>query len=188
VPTNGMPENDARWANPVRDIALIRIADKIARWIWGSRMLSAKTKYALKALISLAKEPGREPVLISALASQEGIPKKFLEQILIDLKALGFVGSKKGKHGGYYLRWNPEQIFVGQVMRGIEGPIALLPCVSVTRYERCEECIDEKACGLRLVFKDVRDATAKILDRTSLADVLARVEREKAQPEVMFQI
>lgn len=151
-------------------------------------MLSAKTKYALKALISLANEPDRNPVLIQSLAEKECIPKKFLEQILLDLKALGFVGSKKGKHGGYYLRWNPEQIFLGQVLRGIEGPIALLPCVSVTQYERCEECIDEKTCGLRLVFKDVRDATAKILDKTSLADVLARVEREKAQPDVMFHI
>jgi Rrf2 family protein len=151
-------------------------------------MLSAKTKYALKALISLAGEPDRNPVLIQSLAEKECIPKKFLEQILLDLKALGFVGSKKGKHGGYYLRWNPEQIFLGQVLRGIEGPIALLPCVSVTQYERCEECIDEKTCGLRLVFKDVRDATAKILDKTSLADVLERVEREKKQPDVMFHI
>lgn len=151
-------------------------------------MLSAKTKYALKAMVALAAESDRKPVLISVIAKNERIPKKFLELILLDLKALGFVSSKKGKNGGYFLRWNADQIFIGQVVRGIEGPLALLPCVSKTRYQRCADCRDEKACGLRLVFKEVRDSTAKILDYTSLADVLEKIETEKKAPEIMFHI
>src|SRR6185295_3559664 len=150
-------------------------------------MLSMKTRYAIKALIALARKPDREPVLISALAEEERIPKKFLELILLDLKGMGILGSRKGKFGGYFLRMEPEQVKIGQVVRGIEGPLALLPCVSLTQYERCD-CVDERTCGLRLVFKDVRDATAKILDNTTLRDVLNRIEREREQPEVMFHI
>src|ERR1700759_455065 len=147
-------------------------------------MLSMRTRYAIKALISLATENTREPVLISDLAERERIPKKFLELILLDLKAMGVVASRKGKHGGYFLRETPADIKLGRVIRGMEGPPALLPCVSQTQYERCEDCKDEMVCGLRLVFKDVRDATAKILDNTSLADVLARIDREKVQPDL----
>ena len=151
-------------------------------------MLSMKTRYAIKALIGLAGEHSREPVLISALAEREMIPKKFLELILLDLKGMGLVASRKGKHGGYFLRELPADIKIGRVIRGMEGPLALLPCVSQTQYERCEDCKDEFTCGLRLVFKDVRDATAKILDNTSLADMLARSEREKSNPDLMFHI
>lgn len=151
-------------------------------------MLSMKTRYAIKALIALAKEPSRDPVLISYLAEKENIPKKFLELILLDLKGMGILGSKKGKHGGYFMRMDADKVTLGQIVRGIEGPLALLPCVSQTQYERCEDCPDEKVCGLRLAFKDVRDATAQILDHTSLTDVLARIEREKQQPDLMFHI
>ena len=151
-------------------------------------MLSMKTRYAIKALIALAREPSRDPVLISYLAEKETIPKKFLELILLDLKAMGILGSKKGKHGGYFLRLEPGQVKIGQVVRGIEGPLALLQCVSQTQYERCADCPDEKVCGLRLVFKDVREATSKILDNTSLADVMARVDREAQQSEFMYNI
>jgi Rrf2 family protein len=146
-----------------------------------------KTRYAIKALIALAQKPDHKPVLISTLAEDERIPKKFLELILLDLKAMGILGSRKGKHGGYFLRTEPEHVKLGQVVRGIEGPLALLPCVSLTQYERCD-CVDEQTCGLRLIFKDVRDATSKILDNTSLRDVLARIEQERQQPEVMFHI
>jgi Rrf2 family protein len=151
-------------------------------------MLSKKTQYALKAMIALATcEPGA-PVMIATLAERESIPKKFLELILLDLKSLGVVQSKKGKQGGYYLSRKPAEIKLGHIIRGIEGPLALLPCVSLSAYERCDECHEERTCGLRLVMKDVRDATAKILDNTSLADVLDRVELEKTKPEVMFHI
>src|SRR5438045_8120958 len=107
-------------------------------------MLSMKTRYAIKALIGLARLPHRDPVLISELAKQETIPKKFLELILLDLKAMGILGSRKGKHGGYFLRMNADKVTLGQIVRGIEGPLALLPCVSQTQYERCEDCPDEK--------------------------------------------
>ncbi len=151
-------------------------------------MLSMKTRYAIKALIALARKSERTPVLISALAEQESIPKKFLELILLDLKAMGMLSSKQGKHGGYFLRLEPKQITIGQIVRGIEGPLALLQCVSQTRYERCSDCPDEKLCGLRLVFKDVRDATSKILDNTSLEDVMTRVDVEGRNTDLMFHI
>jgi Rrf2 family protein len=151
-------------------------------------MLSKKTKYALLAMIALAKEPQGNPTMIASLAKNERIPKKFLELILLDLKSLGVVQSRKGKHGGYYLSRSPDEIRLGQIIRGIEGPLAPLPCVSQTAYARCDECRDERACGLRLIMKDVRDATAKILDNTSLADVLERVSAATRTPEVMFHI
>ncbi|MEI6235345.1 MAG: Rrf2 family transcriptional regulator [Planctomycetota bacterium] len=151
-------------------------------------MLSMKTRYAIKALLSLANEPTREPVLIAELAEKENIPKKFLELILLDLKAMGILGSRKGKGGGYFLRLEPRQVTIGSIVRGIEGPLALLQCVSQTRYQRCADCPDEKLCGMRMVFRDVREATSKILDNTSLADVLTRVDQAAVNPELMFHI
>jgi Rrf2 family protein len=138
-------------------------------------MLSKRTKYALKAMIALADSHEGGPVLIADLAEREGIPKKFLELILLDLKNAGIVQSKKGKGGGYSLRRTPQEVKMGQIVRLFEGPLALLPCVSQTAYVQCSECRNESRCGLRLVMKDVRDATAEILDNTSLADVLDRV-------------
>lgn len=137
-------------------------------------MLSHKSKYALKAMIVLAREYGRGPVLISEIASREDIPRKFLELILLELRNRGLLHSKKGKGGGYFLGRAPAEITVGEILRDIEGPLALIPCVSQTAYRRCEECLDEQTCGIRLVMKDVRDATARILDSTTLADVLMR--------------
>src|SRR5271170_5477303 len=139
-------------------------------------MLSNKAKYALKALMVLAKEYGQGPVLISDVAQREGIPRKFLELILLELKNQGILQSKKGKGGGYFLARTPQSVSVGQVVRIMEGPLAPLPCVSKTSYMRCRECRDERSCGIRIVMKDVRDATAKIMDSTSLADMLKRVE------------
>jgi len=139
-------------------------------------MLSKKTKYALKALLLLAKEYGQGPILISDLAQREGIPKKFLELILLDLKNHGILQSKKGKGGGYFLGKAPEAIYLGYVIRVLDGPLAPLPCVSQTAYMKCEECQDEATCGIRNVMKQVREATARILDGTSLADVLRGVE------------
>ena len=138
-------------------------------------MISKKTKYALKALITLAERySSQRPVLISEIAEHDHLPKKFLELILLELKNKGILQSKKGKGGGYFLSQSPEKISLGGVIRILEGPLAPLPCVSQTAYRKCDECIDENSCGLRMVMREVRDATAQILDGTSLHDVLVR--------------
>lgn len=139
-------------------------------------MLSQKSKYALRALLVLAGEYGQGPVLISDIAQRESLPHKFLEIILLELRNHGILASKKGKGGGYFLTRRPEQVHLGEVLRVVEGPLAPLPCVSKTAYARCAECRDERTCGIRMVMQDLRDATARILDQTSLADVLKRVE------------
>jgi len=127
----------------------------------------------------LAREAGAGPVLVSALAERDAIPKKFLEAILLDLKRHGLVHSKKGKGGGYFLRRGPEEITVGEVIRALEGPLALVPCVSQTAYTRCVECLDEQTCAVRLVMQEVRDATARILDNTTLIDINRRKTLKK---------
>jgi Rrf2 family protein len=140
-------------------------------------MLSMKAKYGLRALTSLAKDYGTGPVLIADLASGEKIPHKFLELILLELKRKGILHSKKGKGGGYYLSKAPALISVGEIIRALDGTIALLPCVSQSAYRRCDECIDETTCGIRQVMKEVRDRTAEILDGTSLEDLVQRSNR-----------
>jgi len=142
-------------------------------------VLSKKSKYRLKALLVLADEAGRGPIQTSELAEREGLPKKFLEAILLELKRHGLLQSKKGRGGGYVLGRRPADITVGQVIRVLEGPLALIPCVSQTAYMKCEECVDERTCGIRLAMKEVRDATARILDNTTLADLNARVALER---------
>jgi Rrf2 family protein len=134
-------------------------------------MLSKKAKYALKALLYLTKEKERGLVLISEIAAAEKIPRKFLEAILVDLKLQGALFSIRGKKGGYRLAKEPKDISVGNVIRMIDGPLAAIPCVSHLYYRRCEECVDERSCEIRTVMKKVRDATADILDGTSLADL-----------------
>jgi Rrf2 family protein len=129
----------------------------------------------------LAQEAGNGPVLISELAARDAIPKKFLEAILLDLKRGGVVQSQKGKGGGYFLRRKPAEITFGEVIRMLEGPLAAVPCVSQMQYMRCAECVDEATCGVRLAMKEVRDATAEILDNTTLADVNARVARRRRE-------
>lgn len=143
-------------------------------------MLTRKSKYGLKALLVLAEHPDGEPMLIAELAERQKLPRKFLEAILLELKRAGLLHSKKGKGGGYVLGRKPEEITVGQVMRVLEGPLALTPCVSQTAYRKCDECVDEQTCGVRLAMKEVRDATANILDHTTLADLNARVARSFA--------
>jgi len=137
-------------------------------------MLSKKAKYGLLALLSLAREHGTGPKLIADLAEQEQIPKKFLELILLQLKNAGILGSRKGKGGGYFLAREPSQITMGSAIRVLDGPLAPVPCVSETAYQKCPECGDEASCGIRLVMKDVRDAVAEILDHTTLKEVLER--------------
>lgn len=146
-------------------------------------MLSRKTKYALKALIHLAEAYDKGPILISDLAREEKIPKKFLELILLTLKNNGILQSRKGKGGGYYLGKPPAAVSMGKLIRIFEGPLAPVPCVSETAYEKCGECKDEQTCGIRIVMKDVRDAMADILDNSTLADVLERVAKAQSREE-----
>ena len=145
------------------------------------RQLSKRTQYSLRALYALTRKFGEGPVLITNLAQEETIPKKFLEQILVSLKSAGFVSSKKGKGGGYVLAQPPEKITIGSVIRAIEGPLAPLPCASETRFRKCDECVDIQTCGTRIVMRQVRDAMAAILDETTLAMVCKKVaEARKA--------
>src|SRR5688572_14960017 len=145
------------------------------------RSLSQKTKYALRALQYLARAHGTGPVLISTLARDEQIPQKFLEAILLDLKNQGVLQSKKGKGGGYLLLRQPKEITLGEVIRLFDGPIAPLPCVSEIAFRKCDECLDETVCPTRSVMKEVRDAMAGILDRTTIADLLDRSERLQSE-------
>ncbi|MBL8014555.1 MAG: Rrf2 family transcriptional regulator [Candidatus Omnitrophica bacterium] len=151
-------------------------------------MISSKTKYGLHALMHLSHKYNKGPVLIAELAREEKIPKKFLELILLDLKNHGILESKKGKGGGYQLARHPSEVNIGQVIRILDGPLAPVSCVSQTAYKRCNECKDEHHCGIRLVMKDVREAMANILDRTSLADMGVRIKNFKSDSMFNFQI
>ena len=140
----------------------------------------------------MARNYGKGPTLISDLAEEEAIPKKFLEQILLSLKNLGLVSSKKGKGGGYMLVHPPDQITIATIIRLIEGPLAPLPCASETRFRKCDECIDIETCGTRIVMKEVRDSIAQILERTTLASVCRKVDmarqKQRAPGSVAFDI
>ena len=152
--------------------------------------LSQKSKYALRALQRLAREKGRGPVLIVDLAKREGIPRKFLEFILLELKNHGLLASKRGKGGGYELQKDPKQITLGEVIRLFDGPLAPIPCASERAFRKCDDCHDIATCGTRLVMREVRDAMAKILDNTTIADLTHRVDQaieEKAR-EAMYHI
>jgi Rrf2 family protein len=137
-------------------------------------LLSKKTKYAIRALIALGEQFGGESMNILSIAQKEKIPKKFLEQILLEMRNAGFLFSKKGAGGGYSLLKDPKDINLVQVMRLTGGPIAQLPCVSINFYQKCEECRDEASCGIRATFMDVRDATLKILSETTIADLISK--------------
>jgi Rrf2 family protein len=135
-------------------------------------MISQKAKYALRALMMLSQAPKGEALMISDIAERQRIPKKFLEQILLELKHDGLVHSKRGKAGGYQLLKAPDKISFGQVLRLIDGPIAPLPCLSRMAYRRCADCSDEESCAIRKVFAAVTTATRDVLDGTTLADAL----------------
>ena len=136
-------------------------------------MISRKAKYAIKALKVLAEEFGNGPVLIASISAKEGIPKKFLESILLDLRNHGLLQSQKGKGGGYRLRLEPERINLAQVIRVIDGPIAPTPCVSLHFYVRCDDCDDEETCFIRPIMLRVRDANLAIYEKTTLAMLIA---------------
>jgi len=141
--------------------------------------ISKRGEYALRALIDIgiAQDLGRPLVQIGDLAEKENLPIKFLEQILMQLKEGGFIESKRGKRGGYYLLMPARQIRFGQVIRLIDGPLAPIACVSHTAYERCS-CPDEEHCGLRMLMNDVRNAIANILDRFTLEDTVEMTLRK----------
>ncbi len=133
-------------------------------------MLSKKTKYGLKALTYIARRATNEPVRVIEIAENQQIPQKFLESILLTLRKSGILGSKKGKHGGYYLRNQPAQIKMTDVMRVLEGPIAMVPCVSLNYYEKCDDCPDEDLCSVNKLMLEVRDSTLKVFRNNTLAD------------------
>jgi len=133
-------------------------------------MLSKKSQYAFKALMYLAQNTEKGPVLIAEISKKKKIPLKFLENILLELKKAGVLESKKGKGGGYYFAVNPADVSMAKIIRLLDGPIALLPCVSLNFYEKCKNC-DEKSCGLHDSMILVRDATLKVLERKTVADI-----------------
>jgi len=133
-------------------------------------VLSNRTKYALKALLAVYKDKSGAPVHIYDIAKNESIPQKFLELIMLDLKKTGVIDSKRGKGGGYFLTEDPAKIKIGTIIRKFEGPLALLPCASVTTYKRCKDCKDEHLCNLRALMSEVREKTAQILDQTTLVE------------------
>ena len=135
-------------------------------------MLSKKTKYGIKALTHIARVKNAETVSIGVVAQSENIPQKFLEGILLTLRKSGFLGSKKGKLGGYYLIKTPDKIMMADVMRILEGPIAMVPCVSLNFYEKCDDCPDENACSVHNLMIEVRDSTLNIFNNKSLADLI----------------
>ncbi len=136
-------------------------------------MISQKAKYALRALSALAQADPGEPMLISDIAARQSIPKKFLEQILLDLKHQGIVASRRGKQGGYLLLRPANAITFGEILRLVDGPIAPLPCLSITAYRKCDDCDGESNCEIRHVFARVADATRDVLFSTTIADALA---------------
>ncbi|MEO5948139.1 MAG: Rrf2 family transcriptional regulator [Chitinophagaceae bacterium] len=133
-------------------------------------MLSKKSQYAFKALTYLTEKYEQGPVLISEIAKKKKIPLKFLENILLELKKADILDSKKGKGGGYFLKQNPAKVKMATIIRLINGPIAMLPCVSLYFYERCKNC-NEKHCGLHDMMIEVRDATLKIVENRTLRDL-----------------
>jgi Rrf2 family protein len=131
-------------------------------------ILSKKTRYAIVALTRLAREYGKGPMQIREIAEEEKIPQSFLENILLELRKLGILGSKLGKSGGYYLLKKPVEVNLAEIVRHFEGTIALMYCVSEKAYQPCEFCKDERICEIRRVFKEIRDTSYEILKRTTL--------------------
>ena len=142
-------------------------------------MLSKKAKYAINALVYIAKHKKEQPISVSKISEAQNIPLKFLESILTELKNARILKSKKGKYGGYTLNRTPEEIHMAKIMRLFDGAIGLLPCVTYEFYERCEECIDEATCGIRQVAMEIRNETVKRLKAATLADIIKREEKLK---------
>jgi Rrf2 family protein len=136
-------------------------------------MITQKAKYAFKALFHLAALPAGVSLQIEEIAKGAGVPRKFLEHILLDLKKKGIVASRRGRAGGYLLLKRPGEMTIGAILRAIDGPIAPLSCISRTAYRRCTDCKDEKTCTVRRLFADTYTATLLLMDGTTLADALS---------------
>lgn len=147
-------------------------------------MISKKARYGLKAMLRLAREYGRGPVLIADLAAEEGIPKKFLEFILLELKQKGMLESKKGKGGGYFLAQRPEEISAGRVLRALDGSLTLVACVGDPHAKACSECVDAGTCRIRVLMDEVNDATTTILDGATLDQLIVRTEGDPRRPQL----
>jgi Rrf2 family protein len=135
-------------------------------------VISKKTKYGIKALVYVAQHREKETVQVSAIAESENISPKYLESIMLSLRKAGFLSSKKGKGGGYYLRRSPEDIKMVEVMRILEGPVAMVPCVSLNFYEKCDDCPNEETCSVNRLMIQLRDSSLEVLTKTSLADLI----------------
>jgi Rrf2 family protein len=140
-------------------------------------MISQKAKYALRALLVLCKAPPETSLMISEISASQAIPKKFLEQILLELKRAGIVMSRRGRLGGYVLLRPADKLTFGEVLRLIDGPIAPLPCLSKIAYRRCADCRDEATCEIRHVFAGVVQAQREVLDHTTFADAIRKGSR-----------
>lgn len=148
-------------------------------------MLSSKAKYAVRAAIRLAERPQTEDwVQTAEVAEHERIPRKFLEAILVQLRDHGIVESRRGAHGGHRLLRDPETISVADIIRIVDGPLALTPCASVTRFRPCADCVDMKSCRLQSLMRQTRDAVAAVLENCSLASMATAQPRTKAKRDV----
>lgn len=136
-------------------------------------MLTQKAKYALKAMLHLARAPQGTSTLAARIADAESVPRKFLELILLELKNEGLVRSRRGRGGGYALARPASEITFGEIIRIAGGPLAPIACASKTAYRRCEDCRDEATCETRQVMARARDAIAAVLDGTTLADAIS---------------
>lgn len=141
-------------------------------------MLTKKGKYGLKAMVDLAHYPPGHYVAVPDIAERQHIPKKFLDVILAELRNAGFVTSKMGKGGGYTLTRDADAISAGDIIRAIDGPLAPLPCASKTRYQRCEDCFDERSCAVRRVMQNAQAALSDVLDNCSLARMTLGAQRD----------
>jgi Rrf2 family protein len=143
-------------------------------------MLTHKTRYALRSLLYLAEDTSDKPVQLASIATSQRVPPKYLELIMLDLKKAGLVKSVRGPRGGYRLGRGPGEISFGEVVRAMEGPIALVPCASLNYYAPCGDCQDEATCAIRRAFAILRDRSSELLEGISLAEAAAW---EKATPD-----
>ena len=148
--------------------------------------ISSKGLYALEAMVRLARNYPQKPTKIHEIATQDDIPEKFLEQILLALRNGGVLKSKRGVEGGYSLAKASDDITLGEVVRLLDGPLAPIPCVSQSVYERCS-CPDEESCGLRIAMQQVRDAIATILDNYKLSRLIQEVQKHRNTKKTEWQ-
>ncbi len=147
-------------------------------------MISQRARYAFKALIALARADKQAGMQIRDIALQEQIPRKFLEQILLTLKAGGLISSRRGREGGYALLKDPQQISLGAVLRMIDGPIAPLPCLSRTAYRKCNDCPTEDLCAVRAGFAEAYDASLRVLESTTITQAIQTTDRKRRKRSV----